>query len=242
MGVVADIFGWLTDPANWSGSFGIPARTVEHLFMSGTSVAIGAALALPVALYIGHARRFRFVAVTVANVGRALPSFGILGISFGFTRDWGGSIGFWPTVIALVALAIPPIVTNTYVGIEQVDVGTVEAARGMGQSERQILFGIEIPLAAPLIVTGLRVATVQVVATATLAALVGWGGLGRFIVDGLAVRDFGRIGGGAVLVAVLALVTEGIFTLAERSVIRRTGLSPEAVAPEAITVPSAAHI
>lgn len=219
MGVVGDILSWLTDGANWSGSFGIPARTLEHLWMSGLSLLVASLLALPVALYIGHKRRFRFFAVTAANVGRAVPSFAILGIAFTFANDWpGGSIGFWPTVLALIALGIPPIVTNTYVGIQEVDADTIEAARGMGQSESQVLFGIEIPLAAPLIVTGLRVAGVQIVATATLAALVGWGGLGRYIVDGFAVRDFGRIGGGAVLVASLAFATELLFNLLHRMV------------------------
>jgi osmoprotectant transport system permease protein len=205
--------------------------------MSSISVGFAALLSLPMALYVGHARRFRFFAVTVANIGRAVPSFAILGITFSFASGWG-ALGFWPTVIALVALAIPPIVTNTYVGIQEVDRDTVEAARGMGQSERQILFGIEIPLAAPLIVTGLRVAAVQVVATASLAALVGWGGLGRFVVDGFAVRNFGRIGGGAVLVALLAILTELLFTLIERAVAPGTSWRGRHEAPlDAIVTP-----
>lgn len=242
MGVIGEIFTWLTDGTNWSGSFGIPARILEHLWMSGLSLLAATVLALPVGLYIGHTRRFRFFVVTAANVGRAVPSFAILGLAFFFANDWpGGSIGFWPTVLALVALGIPPIVTNAYVGIQQVDADTVEAAKGMGQTGRQVLFGIEIPLAAPLIVTGLRVAGVQIVATATLAALVGWGGLGRFIVDGFAVRDFGRIGGGAVLVASLAFVTELLFNVVQRRLDPARKARTERTQPlEAITTPPVA--
>lgn len=208
MEVFTDIFSWLTDPANWSGSRGIPIRTYEHLQMSVQSVALGALIALPIGLFIGHTRRLEFVAISAGNLGRALPSFGIVALTYSFTLNWPGNIGFWPTFIALVLLAIPPVLTNTFVGIKGIDRDTLEAARGMGMNERDVIIRLELPLASPLIVAGLRTAAVQVVATATLGAFTGWGGLGRFIVDGFAVRDFGQIGGGAIVVALVAILTE----------------------------------
>jgi osmoprotectant transport system permease protein len=208
MEVLSEIIGWLTDGANWSGSNGIPARIYEHLQMSVQAVALGSVVAIPVGLAIGHTRRLEFFALSVGNIGRALPSFGIVALTYAITLDWPGNIGFWPTFIALVLLTIPPLLTNTYVGIKGVDRDTLEAARGMGLSGTQVLARIEIPLGIPLIVAGLRTAAVQVVATATLGAFTGWGGLGRYIVDGFAVGDDAQIGGGAVLVAGLAIATE----------------------------------
>jgi osmoprotectant transport system permease protein len=221
---VGEAIDWFADPSHWSGSFGIPARTVEHLIMSGISLGIGAAIALPAAMYIGHTRRFEFIVVSIANLGRAIPSFGLL---FLFVL-WLG-IGLRnppslrpPVILALVLLAIPPILTNTYVGIQSVDADTLEAARGMGMSERHVLARIEIPLGVPLILAGLRTAAVQVVATATLGAVVAGGGLGRFIVDGYATRNEPQIFGGAVLVALLAVATELGFGLLERMATPRT--------------------
>ncbi|MBI4259929.1 MAG: ABC transporter permease [Actinobacteria bacterium] len=213
---------WFADPANWSGANGIPTRFLEHVWMSGLSVGIAAALALPVGLFIGHTRRGAFLAISIGNLGRAIPSFAILALALPVTIRLGLGLGFWPTVIALVALAIPPILTNTYAGVAGVDDDTLEAARGMGMREGQLLRRIELPLAAPLVVAGLRTAAVQVVATATLAALVAWGGLGRYIVDGFAQRRNDRVLGGAILVAVLAIVTELVFGLVERAVRPRT--------------------
>ena len=222
MGVLGDVVAWLTDAANWSGQFGIPTRVYEHLQMSVQAIALGTLIALPVGLAIGHSRRFEFLAVSTGNIGRALPSFGIVAITFALTIDWPGNIGFWPTFIALTLLTIPPVLTNSYVGIKGVDEDTVEAARGMGVSGLQSLARIEIPLAAPLIVAGLRTAAVQVVATATLGAFTGWGGLGRYIVDGFAVGDDAQIAGGAVLVATLAVLTELVLAGLQRVVQPRT--------------------
>jgi osmoprotectant transport system permease protein len=205
--VFTHVFHWFANAGHWSGSDGVLFRLVEHVEMTLLATAIGAAIALPVGLYIGHTRKGEFFAVSVANIGRALPSFGILGIVLPFTESLPG-IGFYPTVIALVLLSIPPILTNTYIGTRNVDEDTVEAARGMGFSGRDILFKIRVPLAAPLIVGGLRTAVVSVVATATLAALVGWGGLGRFIIDGFAQGDQTTVIAGAILVAALAIVFE----------------------------------
>ena len=225
MGILGDVVAWLTDPANWEGSSGIPVRIYEHLIMSVQAVALGALIAIPVGLAIGHTRRFEFLAVSIGNIGRALPSFGIVAITYVVTLNWPGNIGFWPTFIALTALTIPPVLTNTYVGIKGVDDDTLEAARGMGLSGTQSLRRIEVPLAAVLIVAGLRTAAVQVVATATLGAFTGWGGLGRFIVDGFAVSDDAQIVGGAVLVATLAVLTEVSMALGQRIVAPRVSSS-----------------
>jgi osmoprotectant transport system permease protein len=221
---ITEAVEWFTDASNWSGTFGIPNRAVQHVVMSGVSLGIGAAIALPAGLYIGHTRRFEFLVVSAANFGRAIPSFGLL---FLFVLWLGVGLNSPPSlrpavIFALVLLAIPPILTNTYVGIQSVGADTLEAARGMGMSEGHVLTRIEIPLGVPLILAGLRTAALQVVATATLGAVVAGGGLGRFIVDGYATRDFPQVFGGAVLVAVLAIVTELGFGLLERVATPRT--------------------
>jgi len=204
---------WLTDPANWhwSGGGEIPHRLVQHLTYSGIAVAIACLIAVPAGMVIGHTRRAEFIAVSIANLGRAIPSFAILSIVYQLMLSYGATqslaFGSGPIVVAMFLLAVPPILTNTYVGIQQVDADTVEAARGMGLTGRQL----ELPLAAPLIVTGIRTATVQVIATVTLAALIAGGGLGRPIVDGLATQDRGQYLGGAILVSALAIVAELVF-------------------------------
>ncbi|HJR45247.1 MAG TPA: ABC transporter permease subunit [Actinomycetota bacterium] len=234
MELLGDVWLWFTTASSWTGEGidpGILFRIYEHMSMSLQAAALAAALVLPLGLYVGHARRFEFAAVTVGNFGRALPSFGILGITFAITISWPGNLGFWATFIALLLLAIPPILTNTYVGVKGVDADTIEAARGMGMTEMQILLRIEVPLAAPLIVAGLRLATVQVVATATLGAVAAWGGLGRYIVDGFASGNDVDLLGGAILVAVLAIVTELAFGLVERLVRPRTAARAAAPRP-----------
>jgi osmoprotectant transport system permease protein len=228
MNALTEMVRWFGDSVNWVGTAGVPTRLVEHIELSAAAVAIAATLALPLGLYIGHTGRGEFVAVSAANLGRAIPSFGILAFVFPFTLRYLPGFGFWPTLIAMFLLAIPPILTNTYVGIKNVDRDTVEAARGMGMSEGQILARIELPLAAPLVVAGLRTAAVQVIATATLGAFVAWGGLGRFIVDGFAQQDHGMILAGAVLVAALAIVAEISLALVERAVTPRRTSAAEA--------------
>ncbi|HEX2149827.1 MAG TPA: ABC transporter permease [Actinomycetota bacterium] len=208
MGVVAEAFAWLSDGANWSGTGGIPNRLFEHVRISLATVLAAAAIAIPAGLAIGHTGKGRFLVVSLSNVGRAIPSFAILGLALPVAIKLNLGLGFWPTFIALFALALPPILTNTYVGVAGVDRDLVEAARGMGMAETEILRRLEVRLAAPVIMVGLRTASVEVVATATLAAIVAGGGLGRFIIDGFAVRDDARILGGAILVAVLAIFTE----------------------------------
>ncbi|MFN2390320.1 MAG: ABC transporter permease [Actinomycetota bacterium] len=224
MGVLREAFDLMTDPASWRGSGSIAHRLFEHVQMSVLATVLAIAVALPLALYVGHVRRGGNAVVSVGNLGRALPSFGVLAIVFPFTLryDFPGGIGFSATLIALLLLAIPPILTNTYVGIAGVDRDTLEAARGMGMSERQVLTRLELPLAVPLILAGVRTAAVAVVATATLAALVGWGGLGRLIVDGFAAGDDPQLVTGALLVATLAVVTELGLAILERALTPRT--------------------
>jgi osmoprotectant transport system permease protein len=194
---------WFADPAHWQGTDGIPHRLAEHLLMSGGSVGAAALIALPLGIALGHRRRGGFYAINVSNVGRAIPSFALLVIAL---QLFG--IGARPAFVALVALAIPPMVTNSYAGLMGVEADVREAARGMGMRERAVLLQVEIPIALPLIMAGLRTSAVQVVATATLAALVAWGGLGRYIVDGLAQRDFVQVFCGALLVALLSILVE----------------------------------
>jgi len=210
MGFAGDVWRWLTDSANWSGPDGIVLRATEHIQISFSAVLVAMLVAVPIGLYVGHTRRFELFAITTGNLGRALPSFGILALCFGlpFFAQLPGVIGYWPTFAALFLLAVPPILINTYVGIKGVDQDVVEAARGMGMTGSEILRRIEVPLAARLIVSGLRVASVQVVATATLGALGGYGTFGRYIIDGRAVGDNVKVAAGAVLVALLALAVE----------------------------------
>lgn len=203
MSLLVDTWQWLADPAHWQGIDGIPTRLTEHLHLSIVSVAIGVLIALPVGIVLGHYRRFGTLAINISNVGRALPSFGILVIAF---QIFG--LGDLPIVIALTALAVPPMVTNSYVAMSEVDADIKEAARGMGYRELAQVMRVELPLAVPLIMAGIRTSAVQVVATATLAALIAGGGLGRYIVDGLARNDNPRTLAGALLVAALALATE----------------------------------
>jgi osmoprotectant transport system permease protein len=224
MDAFTHLWRWLTDGKHWSGpcdplSCPVPTRVLQHVEISVIALAIAVAIALPVGMLIGHTRRGRFLAVSVANLGRALPSFAIISLVYLLVLEVKpkASFGYTPAVVALFLLAIPPILTNTYVGIQDVDPDTVESARGMGMRERQVLLGLELPLAAPLIVAGIRTAAVQVVATATLAAAFGGGGLGRYIIDGLAVQDDTQVLAGAVLVAALAIVTELVFAVLERS-------------------------
>lgn len=204
-GFFGQVWEFLTSAESWSGSRGIGTLLLDHIQMSLLSVAVAFAIAFPVALLIGHKRRAEFLVVSISNAGRAIPSLAILAFLVPFSIRLGLGIGFWPTLVALVALAIPPLVTNTYVGVQEVDQDVVEAARGMGMSEWEVLRRIEIPLATPLIVAGLRIAMLTVIATATLAALVAWGGLGRIIVDGFAVQNRPKVFAGALLVAALAI-------------------------------------
>ncbi|MDQ6859331.1 MAG: ABC transporter permease subunit [Chloroflexota bacterium] len=216
MSLLFDTLRWFTDPAHYRGSDAIQTRVVEHLELSILAVLLGALVALPIGLYLGHTGRFGFVAVSVANVGRALPSLALLAFALPLAFSLGLGLGFWPTLFSLIPLAIPPMLTNAYVGTRAVDRDVIESARGMGMGEAGILRRIEIPLALPLVLAGMRTAAVNVVATATLGALVAGGGLGRYIVDGLALQEYDRLFAGALLVAALAIAVEVAFGTFER--------------------------
>lgn len=216
MSFFTDVGLWLVDPAHWSGSDGIPNRIAEHLLISGVTTAVAVLIALPIGIWFGHRGSGGFVAINLANIGRALPSFALLGLMLPIALNLRLGLGFWPTFLALVPLGIPPILTNSYVAVREVDRDVVEAARGMGLRERQVLRSVELPIGAPLIIAGVRNAAVAIVATATLGAYVAGGGLGRFIVDGLARQEYPRMVAGAVLVALLSIAVELAFGAVER--------------------------
>lgn len=217
MTLLGEVARWFADPAHWEGPHGVPVRILEHIELSGLAIAIAVLIAAPIGLYLGHTGRGGFVAVNVANIGRALPSFALLGIGLLVAIALGLGLGFWPTIFMLVPLAIPPILTNTFVAVREVDRDVVDAARGMGFAEGQILRSIEIPLGLSLILAGIRTAAVNVVATATLGAVAAGGALGRFIVDGFALREHDQVVAGALLVALLAVLTEVSFGALERA-------------------------
>ena len=222
MTLLGDVVRWFADPAHYQGSDAVQTRILEHLEVSGLAVLVGVLLALPVGLYLGHTGRFGFIAVNVANVGRAIPSLAAIALAIpiaGTLLGAANGLGFWPTFLALIPLAIPPVLTNAYVAVRGVDSDVTEAARGMGLGEAGILRVIEVPLALPLILAGIRTAAVNVVATATLGALVAFGGLGRYIVDGLALQEFDRLFAGALLVALLAIGVEVAFGTFERAAV-----------------------
>ncbi len=203
MDLLLDVVVWFGDRANWRGDNGLLHLTVEHVVVSAAALALAMALALPVGLVLGHLGRGGVVAVNAANVGRAVPSFAVLVIALQLS-----SIGVIPTVVALVALAVPPMVTNSWVGVRHVDDDVREAARGMGMTGAQLFRTVELPLALPVVMAGVRTAAVQVVATAALAAVVGYGGLGALILLGLRTGDNVEVVAGSATVAALALITE----------------------------------
>ncbi|MEO1062992.1 MAG: ABC transporter permease [Actinomycetota bacterium] len=230
MNVITDALGWLTTADQWWGNSGIVNRTIEHVQYSLAAVVVAVLIALPPALVLGHARRFGTAAINIGNIGRAVPSFAILLIA---QTVWGLDelpvAGPITVFVALVALGVPPILINAYTGMAEVPDSVREAATAMGFTPVQQVLRAELPVALPLIIAGIRTSTVQIIATATLGAVVGAGGLGRYIIDGLATRDFAEVMGGALLIAALAIVTELGFSLLQRSVIS-PGLRRRAVA------------
>lgn len=206
-----DALAYLADGANWVGDTGVLTRIVQHLGYSTLSVLLGMLVAVPLGLLIGHTGRGEALVVGVANAVRALPSLGLMTLLVLLM-----GVGLLPPILALVALAIPPLLAGAYSGVANVDRATVGAARSLGMTERQVLLRVEVPNAAPLIVGGIRGAMLQVVATATIAAYVNLGGLGRYIFDGLAVQDYGRVMVGALLVTLLALALDVLLARAVR--------------------------
>lgn len=203
MSVIQGIVAWLADAAHWAGNDGVPARLLEHLAYCAVGTLIATAIALPLGLWLGHTGRGGALAINISNVGRAIPTFGIMFLVYPLATS-----GLIPVLLALSLLAIPPILTNTYVALRAVDPEIRDAAEGMGMRGAQVLRRIELPLALPLIMAGIRTSAVQVVATATLAAYLGLGGFGRYIVDGLSTQVYPEVAAGALLVAVLAIVVE----------------------------------
>jgi osmoprotectant transport system permease protein len=200
------LFTWFNDPANWHGSTGVPVRVVEHLVLWARAMTIAVAIAVPGGLLLGRSRRSGVLTNNVANVGRAIPSFAILVMGAVWFR-----LSDTPVVIALVLLAIPPMFTFTFTAVRGVDRATVESARGMGMTEPRVLRSVQLPLALPLILNGVRLSSAAVLATAPLAALISRGALGRYVVDGFAVRDYTEVGAGVVLVVALVLLNEVLF-------------------------------
>jgi osmoprotectant transport system permease protein len=230
-----DAIAWILDPANWTGPGSIPIRIAQHLVISAIVLVIAAAIALPLGGLVGHTGRGKDLAVMVSGGLRALPTLGVLTL-FGI---WIG-IGLSAPIIALVILAIPPLLAGAYAGFEAVDRRTIDAARAMGMREDQIVGKVELPLGMPILVGGIRSATLQIIATATLAAYVADFGLGRFIFEGLKIRDYAEMLGGSILVIILALVVDGCFALTQRLVVpagvratRSTELRPGPARPRA---------
>ncbi|MDH3425329.1 MAG: ABC transporter permease subunit, partial [Acidimicrobiia bacterium] len=221
MEFLGDVMAWFTTADNWLGTTGILNRTWEHIYLSAAAVAVAGLIAVPAGVTLGHIGRGGVAAVSIVNIGRAVPSFGIVALALPITIKMGLGLGWAPTLLALVALALPPMFTNSYTGVHEVDSALVEAGRGMGMRGPEILREIELPAASPLILAAVRISSVQVVATATLGALVAWGGLGRFIIDGFARGDEVMVFAGGLLVALLAVLTEVFFSLIERVILPR---------------------
>ncbi|MGH3491748.1 MAG: ABC transporter permease [Sciscionella sp.] len=214
MSITDELGKFFAGPGSWSLNGGIPERILQHLGYTAMAVAIAAVIAVPVGLYIGHTRRFAVLAINIGNAGRALPTLGLLTLIVTVI-----GIGLVPSEIALVVLAIPPLLSTSYAGIVAVDRATADAARGVGMREMQVLFRAEIPMALPIMLSGLRSATLQVVSTATVAAYVALGGLGRYLIDGLANFNYGTVLGGAILVALLAVVLDLLLAGVQRLVV-----------------------
>ncbi len=220
MSTWSQVVEFLTTSDNWSGSRGIVQRTLEHLQYSAVPVVVASVLIVPLGLWLGHIRRFGTAAINIGNIGRAIPTFGLMALA---QQIWGLSevpilgpvVGF----VALTALAVPPMLINAYTAIAEVPDSIRDAARGMGYRSTSQALRVELPNGMPLLLGGVRIAAVQVVATAGLLAVFGFGGLGRFIVDGLAQRDFGEMIGGAIVLAILVAVLEGVFWALQRMVV-----------------------
>ncbi|MFV2061932.1 MAG: ABC transporter permease [Chloroflexota bacterium] len=218
------LIGFLVDVANWQGEAGILNRLLEHISMALLAVALASAIALPLGFYIGHTGRLQLLGINLANIGRAVPSYAVmvmllpvmLGLAPVLGYDPRLGLRFLPIFIAMVLLAIPPILVAAYAGLRSIDRDLTESSRGMGMSEPQILGKVELPLASPVIVGGFRIALLQVIATATIGAFLAGGGLGRFIIDGIARQDNGMLYCGVLLVAILAVGSDIVLSRLQR--------------------------
>lgn len=237
MSVWQGVLDWFSDPVNWQGADGVPNRVFQHLSYSAIASLLAIAIALPIGLVLGHTGKGGQAAINISNIGRAIPSFGIIILAFIVA-----GIGFLPVLVTLVALAIPPIITNTYVGMRAVDPEVREAAEGMGMTGWQLLRRVEMPIAQPLIMAGIRTSVVQVIATATLAAVISLGGLGRYIIDGFGQQNTPEVLAGALLVAALSLLTEYGLSAIQRATLSkglagRSGLAANAAATAKMGAP-----
>ena len=211
MNLFEETAAWLADPVNWAGPAGVPARLAEHLYYSALTLVIAAAIAVPLGLFVGHTGRGRLAVVGIASGLRAMPTLGLLTL---FVILMG--LGLMPPIYALVILAIPPLLAGTYSGIAAVDRQLVDAARAMGMTEWQVLVRAELPNALPVLLGGVRAAVLQVIATVAVVAYINLGGLGRYLIDGLAVRDSVRLFAGALLIAALALVVDALLAAVQK--------------------------
>ena len=218
MNFLHQALAYIFTAANWEGKAGLGVRILEHLQYTAVAVVFSALIAIPIGMAIGHTGRGTFLVVTGVNALRALPTLGVLLLG---VLLWG--LGLLPPTVALMLLGIPPLLAGTYAGIANVDPAVVDAARSMGMTETRVLLRVEVPNALPLILGGLRTATLQVVATATVAAYASLGGLGRYLIDGIKVRQFYLALVGALLVTVLALVLDGLLALAVWASVPGTG-------------------
>ena len=218
MELIAGIARWFADPAHWQGPAGVPTRVFEHLLLSAAALAIAAFVGLSIGLFVGHTRRGASIAVGLANLGRAFPTLAVMGLVFPLTAAIDNQLGFkvYPAVIGLIVLAIPPILVNAYTGVAGVNPEIVEAGRANGMRERQVLTMVELPLAVPAILSGVRSGASQIVATATLAAIFGGPGLGRYLVEGYAQRDYPMMWAGVILVGVVFAGVELGFAVLQR--------------------------
>lgn len=208
MNFFIDALNYIFDPANLTGAKGILPRLGDHLYYSGLATGIAVVIGLPLGLAIGHTGRGRAFVIAISGAARALPTLGLLFFIILFT-----GLGLWPLVAVLAILAVPPIIAGSYAGLESVNRQTIDAARAVGMTEWQVLWRVEVPLALPLIIGGIRSAVLQVIATATIAGYVGLTGLGRFLIEGLSVRNYTLAIAGAILVAALALLVDGLLAL-----------------------------
>ena len=218
MNFLTQALSYLFTAGNWVGPVGLGVRTLEHLEYTAVAVAVSALVAIPVGLIVGHTGRGTLVVVSLVNALRALPTLGVLLLA---VLLWG--LGLVPPIVALMLLGIPPLLAGTYAGVSAVDRTVVDAARSMGMSELRVLFRVEVPNALPLILGGLRSATLQVVATATVAAYASLGGLGRYLIDGIQARQFHIALVGALMVAALALILDGALACAVWAAVPGTG-------------------
>lgn len=226
MDTLLDTLRWFADGAHWTGPAGVPVRLLEHLRISLLPLVAATVVAVPAGLAAGHYRRGQGIGAAIANVGRAIPTLALLVFGVLLSLRWLDlGLRFWPIVFALFFLALHPLFTNTYTAVREVPPALLEAARGQGLTERQLVTQVEVPVATPVIFTALRITAVQVIATAPIGALAGGGGLGRFVIDGFQQFDYAEMLAGVLLVAAVALVADGALHRVERRVTPR-GLRP----------------